>query len=126
MKKYLSPIVVIISFITIVSGLTQVIAPEFILSFIGAEITSTSQHFFAIIGMFMTLFGGMMLHAVYSSNKNEAAVMWAALQKLGAAVAVGLGILHEIFNPISATVALFDLFSGILFIYYYTTIYRNR
>lgn len=76
------------------------------------------MHFFAIVGMFMALFGGMMLHAVYSAYPNEVVVLWAAFQKLGAFAAVGLGILHEVFSPIAAGVALFDLFSGLLFLYY--------
>lgn len=119
MKKYLNLIVILISVITVLSGLTQIVAPGFVLGFIGAEVTPVSRHFFAIIGMFMVLFGAMMLHAVYSAHKNDAAVLWAAMQKLGAAIAVGMGILHGIFNPLSGAVALFDLFSGLVFLYYY-------
>lgn len=80
------------------------------------------MHFFAIVGMFMALFGGMMLHAVYSAYPNKVAILWASFQKLGAFAAVGLGILNEIFSPIAAGVAFFDLFSGLLFLYYLRTL----
>jgi hypothetical protein len=119
MKKYLSLLVILISIATVLTGLVQMINPSFILKIIAAEISQTTMHFFSIIGMFMALFGAMMLHAIYSSYKNEAAIFWAAIQKLGAAVAVGLGILHGVFNVLSGAVALFDLVSGIIFLYYY-------
>ena len=118
MNKFLNLIVIVISFATILSGLTQMIMPGFVLAFIGATITETSSHFFAIVGMFMTLFGGLMLHAVYSAQPQKPAILWCAFQKLGAFVAVGLGIINGIFMPIAAGVALFDLFSGLLFLYY--------
>lgn len=118
MNKFLNLIVIAISLATILSGLTQLIMPGFVLSFIGAEITKTSSHFFAIIGMFMALFGGLMLHAVYSAQPQKPAILWCAFQKLGAFVAVGLGIINGIFMPIAAGVALFDLFSGLFFLYY--------
>ncbi len=126
MKNYLNLLVIAISIATILSGLAQLIAPDFVLGFVGASITPTSMHFFAIVGMFMALFGGMMLHAVYSAYPNHVAILWAALQKLGAFVAVGLGIFNDIFAPIAATVAFFDLFSGLLFLYYLRTLRRRE
>ncbi len=118
MKKYLNLTVILISIATIFSGLLQLVVPGFVLAFIGASITDTSSHFFAIIGMFMAIFGGLMLHAVYSPQPQKPAILWSAFQKLGAFAAVGLGIFTGIFTPIAAAVALFDLFSGLLFLYY--------
>jgi hypothetical protein len=118
MNKYLNIIVILISIATILSGATQMFMPELVLSTIQGEITSTSAHFFAIVGMFMTLFGGLMLHAVYSAQPQRPAVFWCAMQKLGAFGAVGLGVLNGIFGPIALAVALFDLFSGLVFLYY--------
>lgn len=122
MNKYLNLIVIGISLATIISGLAQMISPQTVLTFIQAEITPTSAHFFAIVGMFMTLFGGLMLHAIYSPYPQRPAVLWCAFQKLGAFAAVGLGILNGIFAPIAAAVAIFDLFSGLVFLYYYKRI----
>ncbi|MEX0882972.1 MAG: patatin [Cyclobacteriaceae bacterium] len=117
-KKYLSLMVVIISLITIISGLLQLISPAFVLGFIGAEITSTSSHLFAIVGMFMALFGSLMLHTIYSAHTSQEAILWCSLQKLGAFVAVSLGVLKGLFALIAIGVAVFDLFSGILFLYF--------
>jgi hypothetical protein len=122
MKKYINIIVIIISVATVISGMIQVFAPAFVLHFVGAEVTPTSAHFFGIVGMFMALFGGLMLHAIYSVHSNEVAVLWCALQKLGAFVAVGLGIFNDIFSIMAAAVAIFDLFSGLLFLYYLKTL----
>ncbi|NEU09157.1 patatin [Flavihumibacter sp. R14] len=122
MKRYLRLIIIIISIATACSGITQMVSPGFVLNIVGAEISLASKYFFAIVGMFMTLFGGMMLHALYSVQKNDAAVLWASFQKLGAAIAVGIGIYLGIFNELALGVAVFDLVSGLIFIWYYRTI----
>lgn len=118
MKKYLNLAVVLISVSTLIAGFVQMICPSLVLGFVGAQITPASSHFFAIVGMFMALFGGLMLHAVYSAASAPVAVLWCALQKLGAAAAVSLGIANGIFSAAAAGVAAFDLLSGILFLYY--------
>ncbi len=118
MKKYIRLILLLISVATLFSGAMQAISPEFVLNFIGAEIDATSKQLFATIGMFMFLFGGMMIHALYSAEDNRVVVIWSGLQKLGASVAVFIGIAQGIFIPLAAGVAVFDLLSGILFFYY--------
>lgn len=124
MKKLLNLLVVMISILTILSGGLQLFAPRKVLSWIDGAISPTSAHFFGIIGMFMIFFGGLMLHAVYSARPQCPAVFWCALQKLGAFVAVGLGILHHLFSMMALSVAIFDLFSGVLFLYYLRQISR--
>lgn len=116
--KYLKLLVVAISLVTLVSGLAQVIMPAFVLDLIGAEVTPLSSHLFAIVGMFMALFGGLMLHTVYSARTSDEAVLWCAFQKLGAFVAVSVGVFKGLFAFIAIGVAFFDLFSGVLFLYY--------
>lgn len=118
MNKYLNLIVLLISIATILSGVTQMLMPEFVLTTIQGDITATSAHFFAIVGMFMTLFGGLMIHAVYSAEPQRPAIFWCAMQKLGAFAAVGLGVVNGIFGVLALAVAIFDLFSGLLFLYY--------
>lgn len=118
MNKFLNLIVILISIATIFSGLFQMVSPKTVMTFIEADITPTSAHFFGIVGMFMTLFGGLMLNAVYSAHPQRPAIFWCAMQKLGAFAAVGLGIINGIFAPIAASVALFDLVSGLVFLYY--------
>ena len=118
MKKYIHLIIIFISIATIFSGLLQVFFPSFVLNIIGATVNETSSYFFAIVGMFMSLFGGLMLHAVYSATPQRPAILWCSFQKLGAFFAVGIGVLWGVFSPIAASVAFFDLFSGLLFLYY--------
>ena len=119
MKKYIKITVVIISFITVASGLMQLGFPAFVLKNVGIEGTATNTQLFATIGMFMIMFGGLVIHGVYSPYQNKVIILWASFQKLGASIAVGIGILHHIFNFASGGVALFDLCSGIIFLYYY-------
>ncbi|MDP2113138.1 MAG: patatin [Bacteroidota bacterium] len=118
MKKYIRLIILLISFATLFSGAMQVIAPAFVLNFVGAEIDTTTKQLFATIGMFMFLFGAMMVHALYNEENNRVAVIWSGLQKLGASVAVFIGIFNGTFVLLAAGVAIFDLFSGLLFFYY--------
>jgi hypothetical protein len=108
-----------ISVITVVSGLAQVVRPAFVLALIGAETTPASQHFFAIVGMFMVLFGGALLHELASPARQPIVALWAGLQKLGASAAVGLGVAGAVFSPLALMVAGFDLLSGILIVWYW-------
>ncbi len=119
MHKYLNLLVILISIVTILSGLAQMLAPQFVLGFIGAEDSATASHFFAIVGMFMALFGGLMLQTLYSAAPQRSVFFWCAMQKIGASIMVGLGIWNGIFTFIAVGVAIFDLFSGALFIYYF-------
>lgn len=118
MQKNIKIWVLIIAVITFVSGLVQIIVPIIVLRFIGGEINSYTIHFFAIIGMFMFLFGAMMLQALYSPYENKAAIIWSAIQKFGASIAVLIGVVHGLFSTLALGVALFDLFSGLIFMYY--------
>ncbi|HLT06808.1 MAG TPA: hypothetical protein VK014_04725 [Cyclobacteriaceae bacterium] len=117
-NKYLNLLVLSISVITVVSGLSQAIAPEKVLSMIGVEGSPSASYFFGVVGMFMTLFGGLMVHVIYSPQPQKAAVFWCALQKLAAFVAVTLGVVKGIFSLLALAVAFFDLFSGLVFLIY--------
>ncbi len=118
MKKYIRLIILLISIATLFSGAMQVVAPAFVLNFVGAEIDTNTKQLFATIGMFMFLFGGMMIHALYHEDNNRVVVIWSGLQKLGASVAVFIGIFNGTFILLAAGVAIFDLLSGLLFFYY--------
>jgi hypothetical protein len=100
----------------------QLIAPSFVLNSVGVEITPTTKQLFATIGMFMIMFGGLIVQALYSVQQNGAAILWGALQKIGASLAVFIGIFHHLFSPVAALVASFDFVSFILLIIYYRNI----
>ncbi len=124
MKTYLRLIVVLIAILTIISGLVQMLSPSFILKLIGGSINATTNHLFAIVGMFMFLFGGLLLHSLYSVYNNKIVILWCALQKSGASVAVFLAIGKNLFEPVAAAVAGFDLLSAIIFFIYYGSLQR--
>ena len=111
-------LLVLISVSTVVSGIVQMFAPGFILGLVSAEITPATKQCFATIGMFMFLFGGMLLQVLFSRQMVMPVFLWAGLQKIGAFIAVGIGVFHEVFGPKSLIVAGFDLLSGILIFVY--------
>ncbi len=117
-------IVLAIAVLTVVSGLVQMFAPGFVLQVVSAQITPTSTHFFAIVGMFMFLFGGALWQALCSDGPETVVFIWSGLQKIGAAGAVGLGVHNAIFSKLSLLVASFDLLSGVLIFAYWLT-YRK-
>jgi len=114
--------VVAIAVSTVLSGLLQMARPGSALRIIGAERTATSRHVFGIVGMFMALFGGATLHAVLINRRGRQSVLiWAALQKYGASLAVAIGVGKGIFSRLALLVAAFDLMSGLIM-----GVYRRR
>ncbi|HWX56069.1 MAG TPA: patatin [Verrucomicrobiae bacterium] len=124
--KVLYWLVWIIAVSTLISGLVQMIDPAFVLRLVRAETTSTTKHFFAIVGMFMTLFGGMLLHALYAPAQQSVAVFWAGLQKFGASIAVALGVERNLFAVVALGIAAFDFASGILVLWYWAKTRAGR
>ena len=126
MKKFIRLILLFISITTLISGAMQAIAPAFVLNFVGAAIDATTKQLFATIGIFMFMFGGMMIHALYHEDDNRVVVIWSAFQKLGASVAVAIGIMKGVFLPVAGMVAAFDFVSGILFFAYLKSLKSNE
>ena len=123
--NYVKLALLAIAAITVVSGAAQLVAPGVVLHVVGGEATPATMHFFAIIGMFMVLFGGLMWQALRAPVPMAIPLFWAALQKVGAALAVGLGVSRGLFGPAALTVASFDLFSGILALWYWNSIRKG-
>jgi hypothetical protein len=123
-RGWLGALVGFVGLITVVSGIVQAVNPAFILAIVGAEATDTSRHFFGIVGMFMALFGGLTLHALFVQS--APALLWSGLQKFGAVAAVGLGIAHRVFSMVALPVACFDLISGILIVIYWRNVASTR
>ena len=121
-KNLVYVLLILIAAMTALTGAIQVVAPAFILRLLSAEVTPTSKHFFAIVGMFMVLFGGATLNALLSFAHHPIVIFWSALQKLGASVAVGLGVQRNVFAWIALVVAVVDLLSGLLLLWYWKRI----
>ncbi|HEX5982765.1 MAG TPA: hypothetical protein VFY69_01020 [Solirubrobacterales bacterium] len=117
-------ILVAISGLTMVSGAVQVLAPRRLLRLLAAEDDASARHLFGTVGMFMVVVGGGLLDALLRPGRDPVIVFWAALQKIGAFVAVGLGVRRRIFSPLALGVAFFDLLSGLLAAEYWRRIRR--
>jgi hypothetical protein len=117
-QKLLYWVLVLISITTLFSGIVQIFAPGFILGLIAGENTPATRQGFGTIGMFMALFGGMLLQVLLSHQMIQPVFLWAGLQKIGAFAAVGLGVTRHLFGPFALGVAFFDLLSGILIFVY--------
>ena len=107
-------VVAAISALTVLSGLGQLVAPGVVLDLLGAESTATTRHFFAIVGMFMAVVGAVMLQALLTEPTPPYVVLWGAVQKLGAFVAVAVGVARDLFGSIALVVAVFDLLTAVL------------
>ena len=115
---FLHWLLVLISATTVVSGIVQIFAPGFILGLLSAEITPATRQCFGTIGMFMFLFGGLLLHVLLTRQMFAPVYFWAGLQKIGAFIGMGIGVFHQIYGPKSLLIAAFDLLSGVLIFVY--------
>lgn len=125
-RNWLEWSLVAIGAITVVSGGAQVVAPGFVLGQLSVETNPASLHFFAIVGMFMVLFGGLLLQAMFSALPQPVALLWAGLQKFGASAAVGIGVMTGVFSSLAMLVAAFDLLSGALILGYWRSARKSQ
>jgi hypothetical protein len=111
-------LVMAIAAITLFTGSVQILFPAPILAVLSAEQSPAALHFFGLVGMFMALFGGALLHGLFAQQANRVVILWAGLQKFGAVAGVGIGVLHGIFAPLALLVTVFDFISGVLILTY--------
>lgn len=100
--------------VTALSGLVQLVVPGLVLDLLGAESTATGRHLFATVGMFMVVVGGLTGQALLAQPTPRFVVGWAALQKAGAAVAVGWGVAVDVLGGLALLVAAFDALTAAL------------
>jgi hypothetical protein len=113
-SDWLRSLLLVIGGLTVASGLGQLLAPGFVLDQLDAESTGTTRHFFAIIGMFMMVVGGLLVHALLRPPTPAYVLLWAGLQKLGAFGAVGVAVWRDLFSSLALLVAFFDLATALL------------
>jgi hypothetical protein len=114
-------LLVIIAGATVLSGLTQLLAPRFILGLVGGPSADGVPYFFAIIGMFMAIFGLLLIQDLLAIVGSPRILLWTAVQKVGASVAVSIGVATHVFSLLALVIAGFDLVSGLLIF-----VYRRR
>jgi hypothetical protein len=108
----------IVAGITGASGVLQMTRPEWVLGQVSPDHTPLQRHLFATIGMFMAASGGTLHRSVATPTPDRDLLAWAAVQKLGASAAVGIGVCHRLFSRRALLVAAFDLASGLCCVAY--------
>ena len=126
LQKLLLQLVFLIGVITVFSGLVQVIFPGFVLGVIGGERSAGGDHSFAIIGMFMVLFGALLIHALSTEQQEPVAILWCSIQKLGASLAVWLGVTKGLFSSLALLVAAFDGASFFIMMLFWFSLRNNK
>src|SRR3954467_4451578 len=85
--------------LTGVRGGAQAAVPARMLEPLAAENDAATQHLFRTVGMFMVVVGGGLAATLRHGRGDPDVVMWAAVQKVGASGAVGLGVKRGVFAP---------------------------
>jgi len=116
--KLLYGLMLLIAGSTVAAGVVQVIVPGFVLDLLDASSTPATRHFFAIVGMFMGVIGAAVLHALLTPGDHRVLLLWAGVQKFGAFIAVSLGVMNDIFSALGIAVALNDLLSAGVILWY--------
>jgi uncharacterized membrane protein YeiH len=109
---------------TFASGLVLIGAQRFVLDVLSAPTDTSDRLFFAIIGMFMAIVGGLLTQTLLDSVPSQAVVGWSALQKLGAAAAMSLAVALGVFSYYGVALAVFDFISALLAITYWRRLRR--
>jgi len=111
-SRFMRPALVGVSVATVASGGVQMLAPGMMLGKLDASQSEADRQLFATIGMFMVVMGGLLLDDLARHDDDPTVLLWAALQKLGAAGAVAIGVKRHVFAGRALMVAGFDVASG--------------
>lgn len=99
---------------TFLSGLVLVVVPGVVLDVLSAPTETSDKLFFGIIGMFMAVVGGALTQTLLGPAPSRLVVGWSALQKLGAAVAMSLAVVLDVFSYAGLSLVVFDAVSAVL------------
>lgn len=99
---------------TMLSGLAQLIIPEWALQTMGAEVSRISVQLFRTIGMFAIVTGAMFMQALLRLSKEPAIPFWIGVEKLVATALMVWGVTTGVFGNFALVPASFGLVSGIL------------
>ncbi|WP_028048665.1 hypothetical protein [Cellulomonas sp. URHD0024] len=116
----------VVAWLTVLSGSVQVVAPGFVLRLLGASDDGTARQLFATVGMFMVVAGGLLVTTLRRPRPDPDVVVWSAVQKLGASVAVGVAVANSVFDPVALGVATLDLLTSVLLLVFLRTQARER
>jgi hypothetical protein len=95
-----------------------------VLDILSAPTTTSDRLFFAIIGMFMAVVGGMLTQTLLRPPPSELVVGWSLVQKLGASGAMALAVAIGVFSYYGIILSGFDFCSSLLLVAYWWRIRR--
>lgn len=107
-------LLIVIAAVTVLSGLAQLFAPDFVLSIVAREPNALGAHLFATVGMFMAITGAMFLQSLFARSAESAIPLWIGVQKIAAAILVGWAVASGLFTPLATGVAAFDAVTGVI------------
>ena len=99
---------------TFLSGLVLIVVPGVVLDVLSAPTRTSDKLFFGIIGMFMAVVGGALTQTLLGPAPSRLVVGWSAVQKLGAAVAMSLAVVLDVFSYAGLSLVVFDSVSAVL------------
>lgn len=95
---------------TALSGVGLVLAPSLALRLMGAATPEPAPLLFRVVGMFMTVSGGLLL----DGGTAPLALRWSLVQKVGATTAMCLGVRSGAYSRRALAVAAFDAGSAVV------------
>jgi hypothetical protein len=113
-------LLILIAAVTVVTGLAQLVAPDWVLALIARDGSALGAHFFATVGMFMVITGAMFLQSLLVRSREAAIPFWIGVQKAAAALLVGWAVVRGLLAPIAYGVAAFDAVTAVItFVFWY-------
>ncbi|MCB8883073.1 hypothetical protein ACELLULO517_22685 [Acidisoma cellulosilytica] len=114
MTVWLRPLLLLIAAITVLTGLTQLVAPAWGLSWIARGSSALSAQFFATVGMFMIITGAMFFQSLATGSRERVIPFWIGVQKAAACLLVALAVIHGLMSPLAIAVAAFDGLTAVI------------
>jgi hypothetical protein len=95
-------------------GLLVLAFPITMLHLLDAGPTDPAPYIFGIVGLFMLLFGGLLVDAARRPEPPPVALFWCFLQKVAATVAMLAGFITDVYGWLALLVAVFDGASALI------------
>jgi hypothetical protein len=104
--------------LTAASGALQMVKPGLVLGELSPDHSPMTRQLFATVGMFMTVAGAILHRTLAADEPDRSLLGWTAVEKMGAALAVSVGVRRRLFARRALLVAAFDFASGVACLFY--------
>ena len=111
-------LVAAVAALTLAAGTMAVLAPSPLLALLAVDPAQPALYLFGLFGLFVALFGGASLHALFGRGAGRLVLMWAAVEKLAVVAGFLVGVAHGIFGSLALAIAGADFAAGLLIVVY--------